>query len=277
MEIMQKVCSFKWRKQHCDATPKSVSVSFAESTFPSLNLDMRIFSVLFILILLLLSGCSSSIVVPRDTSGRWLYDQIDSGPCMIDRSGTRPRMAEPPSDLMIGMMNKIEHGPDPFPCNRIRQWRYVNGITWNLTHAVVRAYTSAGRTLQRAEIEVTYHPISNDWGDYWEGSNLAVVRLATAPGGGTVTFRSDHDPGILTGLAPLPGGPWGMERNLAAARGGTETRDVTPLVRAWMAGTITNFGLVLDSTEFGLGDESVERDVVAGVSMRLVLYFDGPP
>lgn len=230
---------------------------------------------LMLLLLVGISGCGSSVVVPRTTSGRWLFRSVElTIVCGLDRSGTRPRMAQDGEEVMIGIINEIERGPDPFPCIRMKQWRYVNGIRWDVNHPVVQAYLDRGMTLDRAELEIRYVSLTDVWSDYWE--NPAVeVRLATLPWGGTVMRRNDRDPGMLTGLGVLPDGRWTVSRS-ELARSETDTRDVTMLVRGWMSGSIANHGIVFDSSEFGLGDEHVERHVTAAAHVRLVLHFNEP-
>ncbi len=87
--------------------------------------------------------------------------------------------------------------------------------------------------------------------------------------------RHDRDPGVLTALAPLPDVPWSIRHSPGGVQW-TETYDATNLVRRWMAESIANHGIVFNSSEFGLGDEVVERDVVYGAHVRLVLYFNEP-
>lgn len=250
----------------------SITLSY-QRTYKSTvaNIGPTHFTLLFIiLVTLLLSGCSTSLVVPREVSGRQLYEQFElSGPCGLDRSGTR-YMPEGEYDVIIGNINEIQRGPDPIPCVRVKQWRFVNGIRWDLAHPVVQARLDRGETINRAELETRYLLIENEY-VHWEGS-LGVIRLATAPSGGDVRQRHDRDPGVLTDLDSFPGAPWVIQLLIPPS---IQRRDVTDLVRGWMDGSISNYGIIFDSSEFGLGG-SVERRVVRGVQMRLVLYFDPP-
>lgn len=221
---------------------------------------------------LLVGGCAGrAVVMPRTFA---MYEQtrtVDAGAACFGQLDRTPLPSFPAgggAPFSVGVLNWYFPGADPVPCWRRHENRSLGLIKWDLR--IAETLLREGRRLERAELAQRFENVSRDYGDFWDGSTLAEVKIVTAPWEARSRRADPSDASVNASFAASPvisRVPFNPD-----PRDRTPVVDVTTLVREWLDGTRPNFGLVYDSVRFGIG-ENITRSVVERVFVELRLYF----
>lgn len=217
-------------------------------------------------------GCASGVVMPRTVAQYQQFRSVDAGfACtgQLDRTPLPSVSYTGTEEFSVGIQNWHFPGAEPVPCWRRHENRMIGLVRWDLR--IAQALIKEGRTFERAELVQRLERTARNYGDFWEGSLLAEVKIASAawearnrradPSDASVNVSMDATPIITT--VPFSPSPR------------TTTVDVTGLVRSWLDGSRTNNGLVWNTLPYGIGT-TVTRSVIEKVHLQLRLYFSEP-
>jgi hypothetical protein len=227
--------------------------------------------LLGVLLAMLLAGCERPVVMPK-TSALWeQHRTVDAGfpACYeLDRTPLPSFRRRDGDTFSVGIYNWYFPGAEPVPCWRRHETRAIGLVRWDLR--VAQSLLTSGYRLERAELVERFEYVVRRWGDYWEGTDLAVARVAAARWSAVDRRGDPSDPtmSVATVGEPVSNAPFSLPFS-------ERTRDVTALVNRWLSGELPNHGLVYESVRFGIG-ENVTRSVEQSVRVDLQLYFSRP-
>ena len=221
----------------------------------------------------LIIGCASrGIVMPRTVAQYQQFRSLDAGfACsgQLDRTPLPSVSYVESEEFSVGIHNWHFPGADPVPCWRRHENRAIGLIRWDFR--IAQALIKEGRTLERAELVQRLVNTVRNYGDFWEGTLLAEVKIASAPWEDRHKRADPSDPSVNVSMDATPI----ITTVPFAPSPRTTTVDVTGLVRSWLDGSRTNYGLVWDTLPYGIGT-TVFRSVVERVHLQLRLYFSEP-
>lgn len=241
----------------------------------------KINCVVLLVAVLLLAGCDDGVVtMPATEEATWVISNYNKeGPCdvlTLDRTGLGPTVRpDAGTPVIVGWMNHLRLGADPFPCNRRWQHEYQGLVKFDFEgDAAIRSLLETNR-VERAILVLHQRNVpghsNNLAGTPVQGFQLVLPSVSWS--GGTRISSMSIDPSIDL---PTLGAPYDGNLRFDPVRHRPEFRfDLSTTVQRWLDGRTDNngIGIIITPQDLLETNWSDEEDYLKAYYADLELHF----